>query len=366
MFGRPQDEGTGPQVRGFGFLHDGSIDTIFRFLGASVFDLTNAEQRRLEQFALAFDSNFAPIVGQQATIHVTSSTNVSNRVDLILARADLGECDVVVRGIIAGELRGGFRLPDGTFQMDREDEAPMLEADFRLLALNPGQEMTYTCVPPGSGLRIGIDRDEDTFFDRDEIDDGTDPADPTDFPGSAAVAIRASTFKLRDDARAPIDPSRKRLTFRSAKYRGAQSGVVVPAWDSAGDPTSSGATGGGGTLTIFRADGSSSVEIPLPAANWKRIGSATKPGYRYRDADRSDGPISTITLRSAKLIIRGKGAELYPLAGAPQGEMALRLQLASDSEMCTSAPARQPTAKHDTTAKFNGDRTIPAGCPRVP
>ena len=37
-------------------------------------------------------------------------------------------------------------------------------------------------MPPGSGLRIGIDRDEDGFFDRDEIDGGSDPADPGSTP----------------------------------------------------------------------------------------------------------------------------------------------------------------------------------------
>jgi hypothetical protein len=242
----------------------------------------------------------------------------------------------------------------------------VLDADLRLLALNPGQEMTYTCVPPGSGLRIGVDRDEDTYFDRDEIDDGSDPADPADFPGSAAVAIRASTFKLRDDDKAPIDPDKTKLTFRSAKYQGTESGVIVPAWDGAGDPTSSGATGGSATLTLFRADGSASIEIPLPASHWERTGSATNPGYRYRDRDQVNGPISSVTLRAGKLIIRGKGAGLYELDDAPQGEMALRLELGTDSEMCTSAPARQPTAKHDTTAKFNGERATPVSCPRVP
>src|SRR5207344_1430854 len=44
MFGRPSDAPRGPQIRGFGFLHDGSIDTVRRFLGSSVFDLTAAEQ----------------------------------------------------------------------------------------------------------------------------------------------------------------------------------------------------------------------------------------------------------------------------------------------------------------------------------
>jgi len=37
-------------------------------------------------------------------------------------------------------------------------------------------------VPPGSGIRIGIDRDLDGFYDRDELDAGSDPADPASRP----------------------------------------------------------------------------------------------------------------------------------------------------------------------------------------
>jgi len=31
-----------------------------------------------------------------------------------------------------------------------------------------GSELTYTCVPPGAGRRIGIDRDLDGVLDGDE------------------------------------------------------------------------------------------------------------------------------------------------------------------------------------------------------
>lgn len=77
---------TGDQVRGFGFFHDGSIDTIFRFLKIVVFQHADGgpfpnpggfdigpngdEQRRqAEQFVLAFPSNLKPVVGQQVTIN---------------------------------------------------------------------------------------------------------------------------------------------------------------------------------------------------------------------------------------------------------------------------------------------------------
>jgi len=35
-----------------------------------------------------------------------------------------------------------------------------------------GGELTYTCTPPGSGVRAGIDRDEDGVLDGDEEDAG--------------------------------------------------------------------------------------------------------------------------------------------------------------------------------------------------
>jgi hypothetical protein len=52
-------------------------------------------------------------------------------------------------------------------------------------AQTPGQELTFTCVPPGSGLRMGIDRDEDGVYDGDEIAAGSDPADPASMPDAA-------------------------------------------------------------------------------------------------------------------------------------------------------------------------------------
>ena len=35
---------------------------------------------------------------------------------------------------------------------------------------------TYACTPPGSGVRVGLDRDQDGVLDGDEKDAGSDPA----------------------------------------------------------------------------------------------------------------------------------------------------------------------------------------------
>src|SRR5206468_212332 len=70
----------------------------------------------------------------------------------------------------------------GTFRSDRASEALLSDAALRAVAASAGQELTYTCVPPGSGVRVGVDRDEDGYFDRDEILAGSDPADPLSVP----------------------------------------------------------------------------------------------------------------------------------------------------------------------------------------
>jgi hypothetical protein len=50
------------------------------------------------------------------------------------------------------------------------------------LAAHFGRPVTFTCAPPGSGERIGVDRDGDGAWDGDERDAHTNPADPASKP----------------------------------------------------------------------------------------------------------------------------------------------------------------------------------------
>jgi sugar lactone lactonase YvrE len=178
MFGYPDDRffalgsgstaPQGPQVRGFGFLHEGGVDTVARFLEFFPF-ANDTERRAMEAFIMAFEGDLAPIVGQQVTIDGEEDTASLARLDLLRARAstprptlDLGldanECDLVASASPPGSELGAVRLPSGDFLTGAGATVP--ESALRSIA-DRGTPVTFTCVPPGSGHRIGVDRDED-------------------------------------------------------------------------------------------------------------------------------------------------------------------------------------------------------------
>jgi YVTN family beta-propeller protein len=157
----------GAQIRGFGFSHDGSIDTIFRFLQAVVFNdqggqvgFANDDARRaVEQYILAFDSDLAPIVGQQVTLRSDNAAAAGPRIDLFVARATapfaskiLGasahECDLVARAIVGGKAVA-YRLQADKSWASANGTTTLSDAALRALASTVGQEVTYTCMPPG-------------------------------------------------------------------------------------------------------------------------------------------------------------------------------------------------------------------------
>lgn len=107
---------------------------------------------------------------------------MGSRVHLLRQRADAGECDLIAK-TEGFDVEAGFvYVGSGLFASDRRALPPINDAALRLLATHSGRPVTYTCVPPGSGERIGVDRDGDGFWDGDERTAHTDPADPTSTP----------------------------------------------------------------------------------------------------------------------------------------------------------------------------------------
>jgi hypothetical protein len=156
----------GDQVRGFGFINDGS----------------GILPPETAAFMLVMDTNLKPIVGQQVTLAAGSGQSIDDRLDLLRSRADAGHCELIVKGVLDEEMRGWTYRGSDEFRSDRATEPAMSDANLRALVGESG-ELTYTCVPIGSGTRQGIDRDLDGALDRDEIDGGSDPTDPSSLPG---------------------------------------------------------------------------------------------------------------------------------------------------------------------------------------
>jgi hypothetical protein len=207
----------GDQVRGSGFLHDGSVPTLKIFLEADLFSLTNQEELDLEQFLLAFDTGLKPIVGQQVSATPTTfgDPDVIARIDLMIAQHEAGNCELVVKGVNAGKARGLLYAGGDVFQTDVPGET-MTKGAVRNLGATVGQEQTYTCVPASSGTRIAIDRDEDTLLDGvetgtgvfvDALNTGTSPANAdTDGDGFDDGVEVAAGSDPNDPLSTPLPP----------------------------------------------------------------------------------------------------------------------------------------------------------------
>ena len=176
-----------------------------------------------------------------------------------------------------------------------------------------------------------------------------------------ADPIRASILRLRDDDMPPFQPKRRKFKLVSKPNSDGPAGVVVPEWDSMGDPSNLGAV-----LHLGNPVGEAIV-LTLPAENWRRVGSQEQPGYVYSDRKATIGPIKKLVLRSGRLVVVGKGSGLPSLESAPRGSFSVQLELGETAGLCAAATAREPAARFDTTRRFDGEpNSTPGGCPPLP
>jgi mono/diheme cytochrome c family protein len=176
MFARnfPSSAATGDQIRGFGFENGGAQGTLSGFFDTLVFRAMSATDRnQIEQFLLVFPSNMNPVVGQQVTVSPGNAdqADVLGRVNLLVQRAlikaPVPECKLVAKGVIGGQQRGWVMNDNQSFAPDRSADAALTLPGLLSLAKSGGAALTFTCVPPGNGTRIGVSRKGNGVLDRD-------------------------------------------------------------------------------------------------------------------------------------------------------------------------------------------------------
>jgi DNA-binding beta-propeller fold protein YncE len=164
MFGFSGDSstGTGAQIRGFGFSHDGAVDTLDNFFRDPVFLFPPPAadtRRQVIAFVLAFDSDLLPVVGQQVTWRPGADSAVENRLTLLREQAQVSTprraCDLVARVTVNGSAYSALLQADGSWTM--RGGGTRSDAQLRELA-SASQPITFTCLPPGTGRRAALDQ----------------------------------------------------------------------------------------------------------------------------------------------------------------------------------------------------------------
>lgn len=217
---------------GFGVLHDGAIDGIYRFLSEPAFrafnnqgdmpllgnSLTDNETTAdyiaftlaingadFDYFRSAFDSvgvsgllddrgnamvaaptDFIPPAalpqeahagtGQSLTISTTPTAAEEMTIYKMTRRADEGVLALIVSGMQNGQRRKWIHDfgTDGIAKFASDKQGETIAYSLLLaLAADGGKEMTFLMVPPGEIDFRGFDRDQDTIWDGDELDLGT-------------------------------------------------------------------------------------------------------------------------------------------------------------------------------------------------
>ena len=175
-------------LSGFGFAHDGTVDSLANFFSASLFSpRSDQDIADLVALNMAFSgSEFgdanpllsapAPLskdshaaVGAQVTV---LAANPPARANELLALARAQKIDLVVA---QGRQSYAFNRASDRFVADAGQAA--LSAAQLLALANTQAPQTWTALPVGLAQRIGVDRDGDGVSNALEIAQGSDPTD---------------------------------------------------------------------------------------------------------------------------------------------------------------------------------------------
>lgn len=160
----------GTSVSGFGMLMDGTgfqMPTVHPYV---LDDLTTpADFADMAAFMMCFDSGVGRTVGHSVTVDVSDKANAGVLADIALleARANAGDCDLIVRGMLDGDQRD-LLFVSPSYKLDKASDGNLTRTAL-LNAVVAGDSLTFMGVLPGLGEVMSIDQDDDGTLDGDEV-----------------------------------------------------------------------------------------------------------------------------------------------------------------------------------------------------
>ncbi len=168
---------------GFGLNHDGSVAGILQLLSSPTEfpDIYNntTDKQNLEAYVLCFDTGAAPAVGFTRTLTPTNVNTSSAQQDwnMLQGQAAAGYIDLIANGTLNGTVSGLLYNPTaGNYTTDTTGVGPFTQAQLTTM-IQQGDTLSFMGVSPGTGARMGIDRNLDGVLNGD----GPPPAWPARF-----------------------------------------------------------------------------------------------------------------------------------------------------------------------------------------
>jgi hypothetical protein len=157
-------------IDGFGINHTGEVPSLHTFFSSGSFAKYSATQKAdMAAYMMSFDTGMAPAAGYARTVTPANVSNASVQQDLamLVSQATAGNIDLIAKGTINGQIHGLlFQAVNNNFTTDTTGLGPFtpLQLGAKILA---GDTLTFMGVPPGTGVRMGIDRDLNGVLDGD-------------------------------------------------------------------------------------------------------------------------------------------------------------------------------------------------------
>ncbi len=167
---------------GFGFLHDGTVDSIARFVSLQAFDLTSIQDTAdLVALMLAFSGSDMPVanpaiddpapvskdshaaVGRQ--VHFTGSQNTE--LDQLVAVTESDRVGLIAYTGSDNQPQSWAYDPDNDLMRGNSTGMSLSIEELRAMA-SANRPQTWMAVPASLSVRLGIDRDMDGTLNNDE------------------------------------------------------------------------------------------------------------------------------------------------------------------------------------------------------